>query len=136
MRPACRAACAISMSRRKTFLYEKILLVTGARKIGVDFDTPISGKFSMSLAPDGGLTEIAGDVGLGSGFVRFDDPNDGELEDDRSVHSSFHWDRANRLIDVDRLQLRAGGTDFTLKGAIVPPVREGEPGMLNCESEA
>jgi hypothetical protein len=104
---------------------DEILLVTGARKIGVDFDTPISGKFDMALAPDGGLTEIAGDVGLGSGFLRFDDPNDEPKMID-SVDTSFHWDRVNRIIDVDQIQLRAGGTDFSLKGAIIPPVREGE----------
>ncbi|MGA3303868.1 MAG: AsmA-like C-terminal domain-containing protein [Methylovirgula sp.] len=104
---------------------DEILLVTGARKIGVDFDMPISGKFDMALAPDGGLTEISGDIGLGSGFVRFDDPNDEPKMID-SLDTSFHWDRVNRIIDVDQVQLRAGGTNFSLKGAIVPPVREGE----------
>ncbi|HEY1735246.1 MAG TPA: DUF3971 domain-containing protein [Methylovirgula sp.] len=108
---------------------DEILLVTGARKIGVDFDTPISGKFSMSLAPDGGLTEITGDVGLGSGFLRFDDPNDEPKMID-SVDSSFHWDRVKRIVDIDQLQVRAGGTDVLVKGVIVPPVREGESWLI------
>lgn len=113
----------------KNISLDEVLLVTGLRKIGVDFDMPITSKFTMSLAPDGGLAEIAGEIALGAGYLRFDDPNDEPKMID-SIDTGFHWDRSTRHIAVDQLQLRAGSTDFAFKGAIVPPVREGEPWQI------
>jgi hypothetical protein len=109
----------------KNISIDEILLVAGSRKLGVDFDMPISSRFSMSLAPDGGLTEIAGKVGFGSGFLRFEDPN-GEPRMIDSIDSAFHWDRINRRIAIDRMQIRAGLTDFDFKGVLAPPAREGD----------
>ena len=109
----------------KNISIDEILLATGLRKIGVDFDMPISSKFTMALAADGGLTEVVGEVRLGAGYMRFDDPNDEPKMID-SIDTDFHWDRSARRIAIDTLQLRAGGTDFAVKGAIVPPIREGE----------
>ena len=92
---------------------DEILLVTGGAR-SASISTRQSQANSIWRCPDGGLTEIAGDVGLGSGFVRFDDPNDEPKMID-SLDTSFHWDRVNRIIDVDQMQLRAGGTNFRSK---------------------
>ncbi len=109
----------------KNISLDEILLVSGLRKIGVDFDMPISSKFTMALAPDGGLTEIAGDIGFGAGYLRFDDPNDEPKMID-SIDTSFHWDRSARQVAIDQVRVHAGSSDFAFKGAVVPPVREGE----------
>ena len=109
----------------KNISINEILLASGQRKLPIDFDMPISSKFILALAPDGGLTQVAGKIDLGSGYLRFDDPNDEPKMID-SITTAFHWDRATRHIAIDKLRLRAGGTNFTLDGAVVPPVREGE----------
>lgn len=127
---AASATGAPSDTRRlaietKNVSLDEILLTAGARKLGVEFDMPIASRFNLALAPDGGLTEIAGDVEFGSGFLRFDDPNDEPKMMD-SIVTAFHWDRGARQIAVDRIGWRSGGSDIELKGSIVPPVREGE----------
>lgn len=114
----------------KNISIDEILLVTGSRKLGVDFDMPISSKFSMALAPDGGLTEIAGKVNFGSGYLRFEDPNDEPKMID-SIATAFHWDRANRRIAIDKAQIHSGGTDFDFKGVLAPPTHEGDDWRLS-----
>lgn len=109
----------------KNISMDEILLVSGSRKMGVDFDMPLSSKFSLALAPDGGLTEIAGDISLGTGYLRFDDPNDEPKMLD-SVETSFHWDRSLRRVALDQLRIKAGSTDFNFQGTLVPPSREGD----------
>ncbi|MHB8886899.1 MAG: hypothetical protein ACYC5H_17785 [Methylovirgula sp.] len=109
----------------KNISIDEILLATGLRKLGVDFDMPISSTFTMALGPHGGLTQVVGEVGFGAGYLRFDDPNDEPKMID-SINTAFHWDRSTRHIKIDKLSLRAGGTNLALKGAIVPPSREGD----------
>ena len=109
----------------KNISIDEVLLATGLRKLGIDFDMPISSRFKMALGANGGLTEVVGEVGFGAGYLRFDDPNDEPKMID-SINTAFHWDRSARRIAIDKLRLRAGGTSFALKGAIVPPTREGE----------
>lgn len=109
----------------KNISIDEVLLATGLRKIGVDFDMPISSTFALVLAPDGGLTQVVGNVALGAGYMRLDDPNDEPKMID-SINTVFHWDRSTRHIAIDKLRLRAGGTGLAMKGTIVPPVREGE----------
>ncbi len=121
----------------KNVSIDEILLATGLRKIGADFDMPVSSAFTMALAPDGELTQVAGKIGFGAGYLRFDDPNDEPKMID-SIDTAFHWDRSTRHIAIDQLRLRAGGTDFGLNGAIIPPVREGEAwqiGLVNARPE-
>ncbi|WP_244605860.1 hypothetical protein [Methylocella tundrae] len=55
---------------------DEILLATGARSIGADFDMPLSARFSIGLRPDGVLSEAVASFGMGAGYLRFDDPND------------------------------------------------------------
>jgi hypothetical protein len=113
----------------KNISIDEILLVAGSRKLGADFDMPVSSKFTMALAPDGGLTEIVGGINLGSGYLRFDDPNDEPRLID-SIDTAFHWDRTNRQIAIDEIRLRTGGSNFAFKGAVAPPVREGEAWLI------
>ncbi len=109
---------------------DEISIVSGMRNIGADFDMPISSKFAMVLAADGGLSDVAGHVHLDPGYLRFEDPNDEPRLID-SIDADLHWDRAARRIAIDNARLRAGETDFGITGAIAPPVREGDPWTIN-----
>ncbi|MGH7757345.1 MAG: AsmA-like C-terminal region-containing protein, partial [Vulcanimicrobiaceae bacterium] len=55
---------------------DEILLATGTRTIGADFDMPLSGELSVRLEADGMLSEAAGRFEFGAGYLRFDDPDD------------------------------------------------------------
>ncbi|MGO9684421.1 MAG: DUF3971 domain-containing protein, partial [Beijerinckiaceae bacterium] len=104
---------------------DEISLATGLRSIGVDFDMPLAGKFALDLAPDGGLTKIAGKLEMGSGYLRFDDPDDEPKMVD-ALEASFHWDRNLRKIAIDQVRLQADQSTFELTGSIAAPVHEGE----------
>jgi Protein of unknown function/AsmA-like C-terminal region len=115
---------------------DEILLATGTRTIGADFDMPLSGKFSVRLQANGMLSEAAGQFEFGAGYLRFDDPDDEPLMIDK-VTGGFHWDPAARRIAVDRWRLAAGATHFAISGFVTPPHREGDPwsiGLTNAES--
>lgn len=118
----------------KNISMDEILLVSGSRKLGVDFDMPVSSKFSMALAPDGGLTEIAGNISLGAGYLRFDDPNDEPKMLD-SIETGFHWDRSLRRVSLDHLRIKGGNTDFNFQGTLIPPQREGDFWQVDVANE-
>lgn len=118
----------------KNISMDEILLVSGSRKLGVDFDMPVSSKFSLALAPDGGLTEIAGNIRLGAGYLRFDDPNDEPKMLD-SIDTEFHWDRGLRRVALDHLRIKGGNTDFNFQGTLVPPQREGDFWQVDVANE-
>jgi hypothetical protein len=114
---------------------DEILLATGKRTIGADFDMPLSGKLSVRLQADGVLSEAAGQFEFGEGYLRFDDPDDEPLMIDK-VTGGFHWDPAARRIAVDCWRLAAGATHFAISGFVTPPHREGDPwsiGLTNAE---
>ena len=108
---------------------DEILLATGTRKIGADFDMPLSGKLSVRLQADGTLSEAAGQFEFGAGYMRFDDPDDEPLMIDK-ITGGFHWDSAARRIAVDRWRLAAGASHFAISGFVTPPHREGDPWSL------
>ena len=83
---------------------DEILLATGARSIGADFDMPLSAKFSVGLRPDGVLSEAVGNFDFGAGYFRWDDPKDEPMMVD-SIHGGLHWDGAARRIVVDPVRL-------------------------------
>jgi hypothetical protein len=112
----------ISMDK---FSLDEILLVSGQRNIGVDFDMPLATRFTLNLAPDGGLTEVSGKFSMGSGYLRLENPDDEPKMMD-SIDASFHWDRSLRRIDIDEVRARADQTVFVLGGSIAAPVHEGE----------
>jgi hypothetical protein len=112
---------------------DEILLATGARNIGADFDMPLSAKLSLALHADGMLSEAAGQVDFGAGFLRFDDPNDEPMMVD-AIHGGFHWDPATRRIMIDRWRLTAGGTHAELSGSVALPEREGDPWTIGLAS--
>jgi Protein of unknown function/AsmA-like C-terminal region len=114
---------------------DEILLATGTRTFGADFDMPLSGEFNVRLQADGSLSEAAGQFEFGGGYLRFDDPDDEPLMIDK-VAGGFHWDPAARRIAVDRWRLAAGATHFAMSGFVTPPHREGDPwsiGLTNAE---
>ncbi|HEY8030832.1 MAG TPA: DUF3971 domain-containing protein [Methylocella sp.] len=108
---------------------DEILLAAGTRKIGADFDMPLSGKLSVRLQADGTLSEAAGQFEFGAGYMRFDDPDDEPLMIDK-ITGGFHWDSAARRIAVDRWRLAAGASHFAVSGFVTPPHREGDPWSL------
>jgi Protein of unknown function/AsmA-like C-terminal region len=114
---------------------DEILLATGSRTIGADFDMPLSGKLSIRLQGDEMLSEVAGQFDFGAGYLRFDNPNDEPLMVDK-INGGFHWDSATRRIVIDHWRLAAGPTHFAVSGSVKPPVREGDPwsiGLINAE---
>jgi hypothetical protein len=112
---------------------DEILLATGARSIGADFDMPISAKFSVGLRPDGVLSEAVGVFDFGAGYFRFDDPKDEPLMVD-SVHGGLHWDGAARRIVIDPVKLIAGETRGAVAGSIALPEREGDPWLVAMQN--
>ncbi len=117
----------------KNISLDEISIVSGLRNVGADFDMPISSKFEMVLGADRKLGEVSGQVHFDPGYLRFEDPNDEPRMID-AIDVGFHWDRAGRRIVVDNAHLQAGQTNFTVGGAIAPPVREGEPWTVNLAS--
>lgn len=113
---------------------DEILLATGARSIGADFDMPVSAKVDFGLNADGSLSKAAGEVDFGSGFLRFDDPNDEPMIVD-SMHGGFHWEASTRRIIIDRSALTAGATHAALAGFVAPPIREGDPWTIDLRSD-
>ncbi|MGH6853757.1 MAG: hypothetical protein ACREDJ_11315, partial [Methylocella sp.] len=114
---------------------DEILLATGTRTIGADFDMPLSGKLSVRLQADGALSEAAGQFEFGAGYLRFDDPDDEPLMIDKAT-GGFHWNPAARRIAVDRWRLAAGATHYAISGFVTPPHQEGDPwsiGLTNAE---
>jgi Protein of unknown function/AsmA-like C-terminal region len=114
---------------------DEILLATGTRAIGADFDMPLSGKLSVQMQGDGTLSEAAGQFEFGAGYLRFDNPNDEPMMIDK-INGGLHWETAARRIVVDRWRLAAGATHFAFSGSVTPPVREGDPwsiGLINAE---
>lgn len=105
---------------------DEILLAAGTRAIGVDFDMPLSARLGLRLSADRLLTEAAGDFELGSGYLRFDDPDDEPMLID-NISGSFHWDRASRRIMIERWGLSAAATHFMISGFVALPVLEGDP---------
>ena len=114
---------------------DEILLATGSRSIGADFDMPLSGKLSIRLQGDETLSDASGRFEFGAGYLRFDNPNDEPMMVDK-IDGGFHWDSAVRRIVIDHWRLAAGATHFAVSGSVKPPVREGDPwsiGLINAE---
>ncbi|WP_174513178.1 DUF3971 domain-containing protein [Methylocella tundrae] len=109
---------------------DEILLATGARSIGADFDMPLSASFSVGLRPDGVLSEAVASFGMGAGYLRFDDPNDEPMMVD-SIQGGAHWDGATRRIIIDPVKLTAGETHGAVSGSVALPVQEGDPWLIN-----
>ncbi len=122
----------LALSLRNLSL-DEILLATGARSIGADFDMPVSAKINFAVNADGSLSEAAGAVDFGAGYLRFDDPNDEPMLVDL-IHGGFHWDGAARRILIDRSRLVSGGTHAAISGFVAPPVREGDPWAVEIVS--
>ncbi len=109
---------------------DEILLATGARTIGADFDMPLSAKFSVGLKADGALSEAVAAFNFGAGFLRFDDPNDEPMLVD-SIHGGLHWDGATRRIVIDPVKLASGETHGAISGSVALPEREGDPWLFD-----
>ncbi|QAY96526.1 hypothetical protein CWB41_12960 [Methylovirgula ligni] len=131
---SARAAGKPGAARRLDFNFknisiDEISLVSGARNIGADFDMPVSSHLTVAIDPKNQLTDASGSLHFDPGYLRFDDPNDEPRLID-SIDTAFHWDGAARQMVVDNAQVRTGGTDLTLHGAITPPVREGDDWLI------
>jgi len=114
---------------------DEILLATGTRTLGADFDMPLSGKLSIRLQGEGMLSEAVGQFEFGAGYLRFENPDDEPMMIDK-INGGFHWNSSARRIVIDRSRLDAGATHFAVSGSVTPPVREGDPwsiGLINAE---
>lgn len=124
--PGAQRSLVVSL---RNLSIDEILLATGARSIGADFDMPLSAEFSVGLQPNGVLSEAVGAFDFGAGFLRFDDPNDEPMMVD-SIHGGVHWDGAKRRIVIDRSKLVSGATHGAVSGAVVLPDHEGDPWLF------
>jgi hypothetical protein len=134
---AVKASGAPGSERRlniafKNVSLDEISLASGVRNMGVDFDMPVSTQFDVALTPEGTVSKATGQFNLGAGYFRFDDPDDEPLLID-SVDGQFHWEPATRRILVDGVRMKAGGTKLDAKGAVTPPVLEGDPFNVNFQ---
>lgn len=112
---------------------DEILLATGARSIGADFDMPLSAKFSVGLRPDGVLSEAVGAFDFGAGYFRWDDPKDEPMMVD-SIHGGLHWDGAARRIVIDPVKLVSGDTKGAVAGFVALPEHEGDPWLVSMQN--
>ncbi|MGP8231081.1 MAG: AsmA-like C-terminal domain-containing protein [Methylovirgula sp.] len=131
---SARAAGKPGAARRLDFNFknisvDEISLVSGARDVGADFDMPVSSHLTVAIDSKSQLTNASGSVHFDPGYLRFDDPNDEPRLID-SIDTAFHWDGAARQIVIDNAQVRTGETEFALRGAITPPVREGDDWLI------
>ncbi len=92
---------------------DEILLATGTRTIGADFDMPLSGKLSVRLQADGMLSEAVGQFEFGAGYLRFDDPDAEPLLIDK-LSGGLHWDSGGAA-HCGRSLAAGGGLD-TFRG--------------------
>ena len=132
---SARAAGKPGADRRLDFGFknisiDEISLVGGARDIGADFDMPVSSRLTVALDAKGQLTDVDGNVHFDPGYLRFDDPNDEPRLVD-SIDAAFHWDGAARQIIIDNTRVRTGETDLAVRGAITPPIQEGDPWLID-----
>jgi hypothetical protein len=130
-----RAAGRPGTDRRLDFNFknisvDEISLVSGARDIGADFDMPISSHLIVALDSKNELADVEGHTHFDPGYLRFDDPNDEPRLID-SIDTDFHWDGSSRQIVIDNAHLQTGETDLGMHGVITPPVREGDPWLIN-----
>jgi hypothetical protein len=87
-------------------------------------DMPISGEFSLSLAPDNAITALSGRITGGSAIVMFDHP-DAEPVFIDSMQGDFGWDAAAHAVTVKSLHLAAGDTQWRLRGQVGVPQVDG-----------
>ncbi len=126
----------------KQLSIDELQLLTGSRSLGVETDMPVGLTLDIALKPDNDLSEAVGGFALGPGFLRPDDP-DQEPIFISTLDGGFHWNAADRTIDIDSLRYVEGATHFKLAGKVVPPHSEGdawsfglalaEPGLLAPE---
>jgi len=108
---------------------DELLLAAGTRVFGVDFDMPLSGDLDIRLGAGGEISQAAGQLEGGAGYFRFDDPDSEPTLIDR-IGGGFRWNPARRQIVLDRLQMAAGATHFGGSGLIAPPLRVGDPWLI------
>lgn len=117
----------------KNISVDEISLLSGSRDIGADFDMPISSRLTVALDSGNQLTDVEGHTHFDPGYLRFDDPNDEPRLID-AIDMDFHWDGRARQIMIDNARLRTGETDLGMHGVIAPPLREGDPWLINLSN--
>ena len=114
---------------------DELQLAAGTRSLGIETDMPIGMNVDIGLKPDNTLSMAAGDVILGPGFYRLDDPDQEPVFVDR-IDAALHWDGATRHIEIDPIDYVAGTTHFKIGGSIVPPLNEGQAWQIRIATPA
>ncbi len=109
---------------------EELQLVAGTRALGFDSDMPVSLNFKIGLTPGGVLSEAAAHFDFGSGFFRLEDPDQEPLLVDH-LSGGFHWNGADRRIEIDQTIYEESGSRFVVAGSVTPPIYEGEPWAIS-----
>lgn len=104
----------------KNLSLDVITLAGGLHDVGFDFDMPISANVSVRIGPGGRLDQATGRFELGSGYFKLDDPDHEPLLVD-TMSGGFHFDAASRAVMIDRTELKAGSSVFTMTGRVDLP---------------
>ena len=100
---------------------DEVSLVGGFRSAKFDTDAPLGFIVNFSLASDDTLLQANGQVEVGRGFFRLEEPDHEPVMIDR-VAVKTSWDRAQRKLLLAPIDFKAGGFDMTLGGeARAPP---------------
>jgi hypothetical protein len=105
---------------------DEVLLASGARSLGADFNMPASLEAEVGLNADGTLRHAGGRFRFGTGYLRFDDPEDEPMMIDE-ITGGFRVEPATGRVVIERSRLVAGTTHLSVSGAVVPPSQGNDP---------
>ena len=112
---------------------DEITLAGGLRSVGFDFDMPVSAQMTIRLGPDGEIDTANGSFSLGAGYFKLDDPDHEPLLIDH-VTGGFHLDPTTNGVSIDRTELRAGESIFSLTGHVDLPPSPGDPWAVRADA--
>lgn len=121
---------------------DEFILMSGVRRPVFDSDVKLEATVKFALDPNGRVREANASFGLGSGYIRLEDPDHEPYFLDE-LSGSAHWDLASRRLVIDPTHLFAADTRLALVGTVEPPrggeegwkanLRLAEPGTLSPE---
>ena len=112
---------------------DEITLAGGLRGVGFDFDMPLSAQLTIKLGSDGEIDTAKGSFSLGAGYFKLDDPDHEPLLID-NVAGGFHLDPTTNGVAIDRTELRAGESVFSLTGHVDLPRSPGDPWAVRADA--
>ncbi|WP_245501146.1 DUF3971 domain-containing protein [Lichenibacterium minor] len=128
---SARAAAEADGTRRLTvsadnLSLDEITLAGGLKSLGFDFDMPVAAHLDLRVGPGGEIAAASGTFALGAGYFKLDDPDHEPMLID-GLAGGFRFDPAAGAVLIERTELRAATSDFTLTGRVDLPRGAGDP---------